>query len=186
MLLRARHGAGSAALVAQLLHDADPYRYPPEGLTPSEVTEIRRLKSRMERERIPRGIDRDRHLKLGPGGLADIEWTVQLLQLQHGHAHPELQTTSTLAALDAARSLGLVDAADADALLEAWRHTSSVRDAVMLVRGRAADALPTDPRDLAAINTLLGIDGPASELIEITRRHARRAATVVARYFWGE
>ncbi|WP_297748884.1 bifunctional [glutamine synthetase] adenylyltransferase/[glutamine synthetase]-adenylyl-L-tyrosine phosphorylase [uncultured Tessaracoccus sp.] len=186
MLLRARHGAGDAALVAQLLHDADPYRYPPEGLAPSEVTEIRRLKSRMERERIPRGIDRDRHLKLGPGGLADIEWTVQLLQLQHGHANPELQTTSTLAALDAARSLGLIAAPDADALQEAWRHASSVRDAVMLVRGRAADALPTDPRDLAAINTLLGIDGPASELVEITRRHARRAAAVVERYFWGE
>ena len=186
MLLRARFGAGARDLVEEVLHDADPYRYPSDGLTTSEITEIRRLKSRMEHERIPRGVDRARHLKLGPGGLSDIEWTIQLLQLRHANASPELRTPSTLQALGAAVSAGLVEPSDAEALADAWRHASRVRNGVMLVRGRASDALPTEPRDLAAINTLLGIEKPASELIEITRRHARLAAAVVARLFWGE
>lgn len=184
MLLRGRPGAGSRALAEAVLTDAEHHRFPDGGLTTAQVTDIRRLKSRMERERIPRGIDRDRHLKLGPGGLSDIEWTVQLIQMQHGHAHEQLRTTSTLGAMEAARTLGIIEGSDADDLAAAWRHASAVRDAIMLVRGRASDALPTDPRDLAAINTLLGIDGPATELGEITRRHARRASAVVERLFW--
>ena len=186
MLLRARFGAGERSLVEAVLAEADPYRYPEGGLTASEVMEIRRLKSRMENERIPRGVDRGRHLKLGSGGLSDIEWTVQLLQLQHAHEIPALRTTSTLDALAAAQHCGLVTPSDAQALSEAWRHASRVRDAVMLVRGRASDVLPTEPRDLAAINALLGLPGSASELGEVTRRHARRASAVVARLFWGE
>jgi [glutamine synthetase] adenylyltransferase / [glutamine synthetase]-adenylyl-L-tyrosine phosphorylase len=63
---------------------ADEYRYPAGGLPDHAVREIRRIKARVEGERIPRGVDRQRHLKLGPGGLSDVEWTVQLLQLQHG------------------------------------------------------------------------------------------------------
>ncbi|RRD46011.1 bifunctional [glutamine synthetase] adenylyltransferase/[glutamine synthetase]-adenylyl-L-tyrosine phosphorylase [Tessaracoccus sp. OH4464_COT-324] len=185
MLLRARHGAGSAELVQAVLDDIDPVRYP-ERLTDDAVREIRRLKSRMERERIPAGVDPSRHLKLGPGGLSDIEWTIQLIQLAHAHRHPELRTTSTLGALAAARALGLVAPGDADALSAAWRHASTVRDAIMLVRGRPSDALPTNTRELAAVAALLGHDAPVAELGENTRRHARLAGAVVGRLFWGE
>ena len=65
---------------------------------------------------MPRGMDPALNLKLGPGGLADVEWVAQLLQLRHAHAVPALRTTATLAALDAAREAGLVGAADAAAL----------------------------------------------------------------------
>lgn len=186
MLLRARHGAGSVALVSQVLSDIDQYRYPAGGLEDSAVREIRRLKSRMERERIPAGVDPKRHLKLGPGGLADIEWTVQLLQLRHAHDHPQLRTTATLAALDAARELSLINPGDAAALSAAWRHASTVRDAIMLVRGRASDTLPTDIRDLASIAALLGYTAAVTQLGETTRRHARLAGAVVNRLFWGD
>ena len=64
------------------------FRYPLDGISPAAVREIRRIKARMEAERIPRGADRARHVKLGPGGLSDVEWTIQLLQLQHAHAVP--------------------------------------------------------------------------------------------------
>ncbi len=186
MLLRGRLGAGAPHLVEAVLADADPYRYPAGGLTDQQVMEIRRLKSRMEKERIPRGADRSRHLKLGPGGLSDIEWTVQLIQLQHAHEVPGLRTTSTLGALEAAREAGLVGDDDARALHDAWRHASLVRDAIMLVRGRSSDTLPTDPRDLASMQALLRREGPITQLGEETRRHARLASGVVARLFWGE
>ena len=68
-------------------------RWPEAGLTPAQLHEIRKLKARVEAERLPRGADPAKHTKLGPGGLADVEWTVQLLQLQHAHEVPELRTS---------------------------------------------------------------------------------------------
>ena len=95
-LLRARFVAGDAALAARFLALADRVRYPAGGLTREQVTEIRRIKARVDNERLPRGADPATHTKLGRGGLADVEWTVQLLQLRHGHAHAGLRTTRTL------------------------------------------------------------------------------------------
>ena len=63
----------------------------------------------MEAERLPRGADPGLHTKLGRGGLADVEWVAQLLQLQHGHEVPALRTTRTLPALAAAVEAGLLD-----------------------------------------------------------------------------
>ena len=57
-------------------------RYPAGGLSPAGVLEIRRIKARVDAERLPRGADPNTHTKLGRGGLADVEWTVQLLQLR--------------------------------------------------------------------------------------------------------
>ncbi|MCP5821401.1 hypothetical protein NL352_28895, partial [Klebsiella pneumoniae] len=84
-------------------------RYPADGLTGSQLAEIRKLKARMESERIPRGVDPRRHLKLGPGGLSDIEWTAQIIQLQHAGHDPALRTTSTIDALNAALAAGYID-----------------------------------------------------------------------------
>ena len=61
--------------------------------------EVRRIKARVDEERLPRGADPHLHLKLGRGGLADIEWTVQLLQMRHAGQHPGLRTPRTLDAL---------------------------------------------------------------------------------------
>ena len=115
-LLRAAPGAGDLDLAAELMTGIDRIRYPVGGLTRAQVLEIRKLKARMEAERLPRGGDPGRHVKLGPGGLSDVEWVVQLLQLQHGAAEPGLRTTSTLPALEAATEAGLLDAGDAEAL----------------------------------------------------------------------
>jgi glutamate-ammonia-ligase adenylyltransferase len=80
-LLRAAPIAGDADLGARFIAAVDPLRYPESGPTDAEVREIRRLKARMEAERLPRGADRALNTKLGPGGLSDVEWIVQLLQL---------------------------------------------------------------------------------------------------------
>ena len=86
-LLRAVPIAGDVELGFRFVELADSVRYP-ETLPASAVAEVVRLKSRMERERMPKGVDRTLHLKLGPGGLTDVEWAAQLLQLQHGARHP--------------------------------------------------------------------------------------------------
>jgi glutamate-ammonia-ligase adenylyltransferase len=184
-LLRAAPGAGDVGLAAALLADLDAVRYPVEGLTQTQVHEIRRLKARMEAERAPRGGDPARNTKLGPGGLSDVEWVVQLIQLQHAHEVPGLRTPSTLDALAAASGAGLLEPGDAEALRDAWVLASRVRNAVMLFRGRASDSLPTDARDLAAVAQILGYSkGESTLLVEDQHRCARLARQVMDRTFW--
>ena len=186
-MLRARPGAGSTEICERLTRIIDPMRYPVGGLDPKQVTEIRRLKARMEVERLPRGTDPSRHTKLGPGGLSDVEWVVQLLQLQHGHEVSTLQVTSTLEALQAATEAELVSSTDAEALRDAWVLASKIRNAIMLVRARPSDVIPSDPRDLAGIAEVLGYGrGHASDLVEDYLRRARLARSVSMRLFWGE
>ena len=136
----ARHagGRGPRARRERYLALIAPIRWPEGGLDDGQVREIRTLKARMESERLPRGADRKTHFKLGHGGLSDVEWVVQLVQLRHAHAHPELRTTSTMGALEAAEQLGLVAAEHAADLAAAWRLASSMRNAGVLFRGQGA------------------------------------------------
>ncbi|WP_420176946.1 bifunctional [glutamine synthetase] adenylyltransferase/[glutamine synthetase]-adenylyl-L-tyrosine phosphorylase [Luteococcus sp. OSA5] len=185
-LVRAAHGAGSRELTGQLLEMIDPLRWPQGGLERGQLQEIRRLKARMETERMPRGSDPRRNTKLGPGGLSDVEWTVQVLQLQHAHQVPTLRTPSTLQALDSAVVAGLVDAEDARSLEDAWRLASRLRNKIMLVRTRPSDVIPGDSREVDAIATMLGHErGQASQLVDDWLRTARHASQVVEKYFWG-
>lgn len=185
-LLRADVGAGDSELAAKFLEIADPIRYPANQLSTQQVLEIRRLKARVEVERMPRGVDPKRHVKLGPGGLTDVEWTVQLIQLQHAHNTPELRTPRTMEALRAATAAGLIDEADATALGAAWEMAGRIRNTVMLVRGRGSDTIPTDARENAQVAQALGYGrGGASHLVEDWGRTARRARNVMNRLFYG-
>ncbi len=185
-LLRGEPVAGDAALGGAFMALADEFRYPSGGVGEAAVREIRRIKARMESERMPRGVDPALHLKLGPGGLADVEWVAQLLQLRSAYAVPALRTTRTLAALDAARDEGLIGAADAAALSSAWQLAARIRNAVILVRGRAGDTVPTSQPELGAVARLLGYAPDASQdLVQDYRRAARRARAVMERLFYG-
>ncbi|MFD1828411.1 bifunctional [glutamine synthetase] adenylyltransferase/[glutamine synthetase]-adenylyl-L-tyrosine phosphorylase [Streptomyces desertarenae] len=185
-LLRAEPVAGDEELGRRFVELIDPLRYPEGGPDEEAVREIRRLKARMESERLPRGADRTTHTKLGRGGLSDVEWTVQLTQLRHAAAAPGLRTTRTRTALAAARDAGLIEADDAAVLDEAWLLATRVRNAVMLVRGRPGDTFPSEPRELAAVGRYLGYEpGHVGELLEDYRRTTRRARTVVDRLFYG-
>ncbi len=185
-LLRAEPVAGDAALGREFIDLIDPLRYPAEGLGDDAVREIRRLKARMESERLPRGADPTTHTKLGRGGLSDVEWTVQLLQMRHGWAEPGLRTTRTREALAAACAAGLIGTEDAQILDEAWVLATSVRNAVMLVRGRPGDTFPGDARELAAVGRYLGYEpGHVGEMLDDYRRTTRRARAVVEELFYG-
>jgi [glutamine synthetase] adenylyltransferase / [glutamine synthetase]-adenylyl-L-tyrosine phosphorylase len=185
-LLRAEPVAGDAALGGAFTELADEFRYPAGGISEASVREIRRIKARMESERIPRAVDPALHLKLGPGGLADVEWVAQLLQLRHARAVPALRTTRTIAALQAATGEGLIDAADAAALTAAWLLATRIRNAVVLVRGRAGETVPSSQPELGAVARVLGYAPEASQdLIQDHRRAARRARAVMERIFYG-
>ncbi|GAA2928449.1 bifunctional [glutamine synthetase] adenylyltransferase/[glutamine synthetase]-adenylyl-L-tyrosine phosphorylase [Streptomyces enissocaesilis] len=185
-LLRAEPVAGDADLGRRFVELVDPLRYPRAGLGEEAVREIRRLKARMESERMPRGADPTLHAKLGRGGLSDVEWTVQLLQMRHGAAEPALRTTRTREALAAARAADLIAADDAAVLDEAWVLATRVRNAVMLVRGRAGDTFPSDARELGAVARYLGYEaGHMGDMLDDYRRTTRRARAVVEELFYG-
>lgn len=185
-LVRADAMAGSPTLGSDLMELIDAKRWPRGGLSPTQLHEIRRLKARVEAERLPRGADPAKHTKLGPGGLADIEWTVQLLQLQHAHEVADLRTPRTIEALRVAQREGLIEASDASHLEAAWMLASQIRNQIMLVRGRGSDSLPSDNRELASLAQLMGYGpGESSHLLADYRRVTRRARAVVDRVFWG-
>ncbi|PZU48457.1 MAG: bifunctional [glutamine synthetase] adenylyltransferase/[glutamine synthetase]-adenylyl-L-tyrosine phosphorylase [Microbacterium sp.] len=184
-LLRARGVAGSVKLIRRFIALADDVRYPAQ-VAIRDLREIKRIKARVENERLPQGVDRARHLKLGPGGLSDVEWLVQVLQHEHAHAIPALRTTSTLGALEAAREAGLVPDAAAERLREAWRLASRLRSANTLLSGQTSDVLPTDRGKLDGIGRLLEYPPRSATLVEEEwLRAARRARRDFERLFYG-
>jgi glutamate-ammonia-ligase adenylyltransferase len=185
-LLRAAPLAGDAALGEEFVAAVELVRYPAAGLTAAATTEIRRLKARMDAERLPRGADPATHTKLGRGGLVDVEWTVQLLQLRHGASVPGLRTTRTLPALAAAREAGLLAPDDTAALEAAWRMATRARNAVVLVRGRPSDQLPGRGKDLAGVMRVVGYPPgrDPGQFLDDYRRATRRARAVVERVFY--
>jgi glutamate-ammonia-ligase adenylyltransferase len=177
-LLRARPVAGDPEVGRRFMSLASEFVWG-RPLSEDGVREMRRLKARMERERVPAGEDPEFHLKLGPGSLSDVEWTVQLLQLR-----ASVPAQGTLDALAALRSGGFVDPVDAEVLAEAYRFCEATRNRLYLVRGRPGDSLPPPGHHLTALARSLGTTAP--ELRDRYRRLTRRARRVTERIFYGK
>ncbi|MBG6107995.1 bifunctional [glutamine synthetase] adenylyltransferase/[glutamine synthetase]-adenylyl-L-tyrosine phosphorylase [Frigoribacterium sp. CG_9.8] len=184
-LLRARGAVGDSALLADFETLADEVRFP-ASIAENDVREVKRIKARVESERLPQAADPARHLKLGRGSLSDVEWFVQLIQLQNGATVSGLRTTSTLSALEVARTKGLVTTADAARLRDAWIFASRVRSALVLWMTRTTDVLPTERQQLDGIARLLEYPpGSASALEEDYLRVTRLARAVFEKRFYG-
>jgi glutamate-ammonia-ligase adenylyltransferase len=185
-LLRAAPLVGDPDLRARFKDLIDPLRFPAEGLSRDDVVEVRRIKARVDAERLPRGADPAMNFKLGGGGLSDVEWTVQLLQMEHAGRIPELRTTKTLEALQVAVEHDLIAPADAEGLSAAWRFASRARNATVQVRGKPSDQLPRDARERAAVAAILQYPpGQSDDMVNDYLRSARRARGIVDRIFWG-
>ncbi len=144
------------------------------------------MKARIERERVPLGEDPRFHLKLGRGSLSDIEFTVQLEQLAHGGARPELREPSTLAAIPALVEGGFFDSEDADVLVAAYEFCERARNYRYLLTGSPSDALPVDGDEAHKLGRMLGYTRrPQQQLRDDYRRLTRRARAVVERVFYG-
>ena len=184
-LLRARGAVGDAALLADFETLADEVRFP-ASISENDVREVKRIKARVESERLPQAADPARHLKLGRGSLSDVEWFVQLIQLQKGATVPGLRTTSTLSALEVARTKGFVTSTDAAKLRDAWILASRVRSAMVLWMTRTTDVLPTDRQQLDGVARLLEYPpGSATPLEEDYLRVTRLARVVFEKRFYG-
>ena len=197
-LLRARPVAGDEELGRRFIEAADEVRYPVGGLSMADVIEIRRIKARVDTERLPRGGDPSTNTKLGSGGLADIEWTVQLLQLQHAAELPGLRTPATLPAIEVAVEAGLISARSGRLLRDGWISATRTRNAIMLVKGKPDDQIPRQGPALRAVARVMdGSDREGSvrlpgaapvdpgEFVDEYRRTARHARKVVDAVFDG-
>ncbi|MGV0395643.1 bifunctional [glutamine synthetase] adenylyltransferase/[glutamine synthetase]-adenylyl-L-tyrosine phosphorylase [Corynebacterium uberis] len=186
-LLRAEVIAGDRGVGEEFLAAIEPLRYPEGGASAATIREVRRMKARVDSERLPRGADRTTHTKLGRGALTDVEWTVQLLQMQHSHTHAQLHTPSTLEALAAIGEAGLLPDHDVEVLRHAWLTATRARNALVLVRGRRTDQLPQPGPQLAQVAAAAGwAPDQYQEFLEDYLRSTRRARKVIDEVFWGE
>lgn len=184
-LLKARHAAGDQGLGERFLSLAGTQAYP-DDLKPKALLEIRHLKARMERERIPRGVDPRRHIKMGPGSLSDIEFAIQIIQHRSGHTVPELRVTGTVPALLAARALGLISPSNAEILIDGYRWLTRLRDRAFLLAGRPVDVMPAKPEESEAVAIALGYKAqPRQELEEEYLRITRRVRRVAEPLIFG-
>jgi glutamate-ammonia-ligase adenylyltransferase len=183
-LLRARLISGEQAISSAFVELIDQYRYP-EVIEQAAIVEIRRIKARVEVERLPQGADPKRHLKLGRGSISDVEWLVQLFQLKYASANPQIQTPHTLPALEQMEACGLINNSDARVLKEAWVLSSSIRSNAMLYLNKRTDVLPLDRQQLEGIARLNGYPrGGASSLEQDYLAATRRGRAVFEKLFF--
>ncbi len=145
MLLKARFVAGNAELGRAFTALAETVVYGTPW-TLGQQNEVQAMKRRIETERV-----HDPHdLKLGPGGLSDIEWTAQMLQLRFGPKHPRLRTPNTLDALRRLRDDALLTQADWETLSETYLALARLRNRLFLRSGLASTISPALPDTLTA------------------------------------
>ena len=184
-LIKARAVAGDLALGRRLVEETRTFAFPP-ALDTDAIAQMRHLKARMEKERIPRGVDPRRHLKMGPGGIADVEFAVQLLQRQHAARHPDLRVQPTMAALEAAVSSGLIEPDEAARLRDSYAFVMELRNRLFFIAGRPVDALPAKPEELEAIGIAMGFKSqPRQEVEERYLRLTRRARKAAEALIYG-
>jgi len=170
-LLKARPVAGDLALGAELLEDLHSFRYPRRP-PPSLLAEVAAMKLGAERG-IAGGDALDRDVKQGPGGIREIEFIVQSLQLLHAGRFPFLQTPETAAALEQLVRYDLLDPDDARFLRDAYWFLRRVEHSLQMRDERQTHELPAEPADLAAVAAVLDFDSAAAFLGALGERRRR-------------
>jgi len=185
-LLRARFVAGDEQLGRRFLSNAADFAYP-QTLTFEQVAAIRRMRVRMEEERVRPVEARRFHFKLGYGSLADVQWAVELSLMRHGFGRPELRKTNTLDALQALAASRVVEDSVAASLGEAYVFLSDVKNALEIERRVPVAALPPVPEAQAALARRLGyVEHARHKFLQDYRRITRKARLAMERVFYGE
>ncbi|HVW20842.1 MAG TPA: hypothetical protein VHC86_06470 [Opitutaceae bacterium] len=161
-LVKARPAAGDEALGAELLDNLHSFRYPRRP-PPSLLAEVAAMKRRTERE-VVGSAALARNVKLGPGGIREIEFIAQSLQLLHAGAYPFLQTHATTAALEGLARYGLLAPADARGLIGAYWFLRRVEHRIQMREERQTHELPEDPAEAGALAASLGFPAAADFL----------------------
>lgn len=185
-LLRARRVAGDESLGHRFSSSAADFAYP-ETLTLERLAAVRRMRVRIEEERIRSREARRLHFKLGYGSLADVQFATELGLMRHGFAHPQVRGTRTLEALDALVSIGVMEGGVGGSLADAHLFLSTIKAWLELERRLPQDALPSTPEGQAALGRLLGYGESArSRFLQDYRRVTRRARLAMERVFYGD
>jgi glutamate-ammonia-ligase adenylyltransferase len=183
-LIKARAAAGDPELGAEVERIVERFVYA-EALSDEGVAEIHRLRMRMERELA--GNERTRfNIKTGRGGLIDIEFLVQMLQLRHGAALPAVRQRSTRPALAALTAAGVLAEEDARILDEGYAFLRTLTNRLRIERDQPVEALERAGTRLAALARRLGYAGEdeaAARLLADYARHRERIRAVYARHF---
>ncbi|MBI3649361.1 MAG: hypothetical protein HY240_11535 [Actinobacteria bacterium] len=186
-LLRARAVAGDPDLGRRFESNAADFAYPPEGITVDRVADIRRMRERIERERVKPPEAAKFHFKLGYGSLADVQFAVELCLMRFGGRRPEVRTRRTLEAIERLAERKLIEDRVARDLGEAFVFLSDVKNALEVDRRLHAEAVPPSPADQAALARRLGYqEYPRQAFIDDYLRVTRRCRRAMERVFFEE
>src|SRR5256714_1099275 len=177
-LIKARPVAGDAELGVAFMVAAQPHVWP-ERLDPDAGRESRMMKARAEQEVSKRGLA-EREIKRGRGGLRDIEFAVQLLQLVHGRHDPGIRSPNTLEALEQLGQAGYVDTTQVRTLDAAYRFLRTVEHRLQLAEEGQVHALPSDTAGRTHVARVLGYrdEGSTTALERFAATHRRHQAQV--------
>jgi glutamate-ammonia-ligase adenylyltransferase len=183
-LLRARAVAGDPDLGRRFELNAADAAFPPEGLTIDRVADIRRMRERIERERVKPPEAAKFHFKLGVGSLADVQFAVELSLMRHGGQRPEIRSRRTLEAIDRLAAAKLLPGSAARDLGEAFVFHTDIKNALEMDRRLHAEAVPASPADQTALARRLGYEEyPRQSFIDDYLRVTRRARRAMERVF---
>ncbi len=155
MLLRLRPLAGPAAVAEEFVRGVEPFVYR-RSIDAGTLRAVRAMKARIEEERRAQRRDLEADLKEGPGGIRDVEFLVQALQLFYAGRHPELRTGNVLEALDALARFGVLAADVARSLVDAYLWLRRAEHAVQLAEERQVHAFPRDPAEQGRLARRMG------------------------------
>ncbi len=162
-MTRVRFVAGNPELGEKFLKVAHEFTYKKK-FKYGSLIEISRLRERMEKE-LAQESKKGKNIKLGFGGLVDIEFILQILQMMHGYQNPKLRRTNMPEVLKVVSAYGIVDQADADNMLENYLFLRNLECALRIIKQTSSSHLPKDKNSQGALARLLGY-----EEIEIDER----------------
>ncbi|MGZ5004492.1 MAG: bifunctional [glutamate--ammonia ligase]-adenylyl-L-tyrosine phosphorylase/[glutamate--ammonia-ligase] adenylyltransferase [Chthoniobacterales bacterium] len=177
-LIKARRVAGSEELAYDFLREHQPFIYP-KTPTPELLDEIAAIKRRIERDIVGHE-NLDRNVKLGTGGIREIEFVVQALQLLHGARHAFLQETSTLKALPALAELELLPRTEATDLEQAYRFLRRVEHRLQIEAEQQTHTIPDEPEAVNRLARSLGFHSEKDFAAEL-RKHTQRVRAIFTR-----
>ncbi len=177
-LIKARPVAGDVALGETFLDDVRPFVYR-RYLDYSTVEELRDMKARIERQQLADGDRRQRNLKLGHGGIREVEFFTQALQLVNGGYDPRIQQRGTLDALEALARCGYLPAVESEALGAAYRFLRNAEHKIQIFAHEQSHEIPAAADRQRALARRLGYVAPAGGETDAFRTDYRKHTEVV-------
>ncbi len=162
-LVRARAVAGNAEVGKKFIESSQKFVYQ-DKFEYGALIEVSRLRERMEQE-LAKETTKGKNVKLGFGGLADIEFAVQILQLMHGKKFSRLRETNTISALQNFVALGLVDQGMAEDLQGSYLFLRNLECVLRIIRQAPTNNLPKENKELAPVARLLGYEGEDADTL---------------------